>query len=64
LVIMGNNRFMPLVTVNSMIRGNYSSIVLTIMHLTNPVKPVLRLRNLQDIMVISGKYLLTYRMVR
>ena len=46
---------MPLVTVNSMIRGNYSSIVLTIMHLTNPVKPVLRLRNLQDIMVISGK---------
>lgn len=47
-----------------MIRGNYSSIVLTIMHLTNPVKPVLRLRNLQDIMVISGKYLLTYRMVR
>ena len=64
LLLNTSNAFMPLVTVNSMIRGNYSSIVLTIMHLTNPVKPVLRLRNLQDIMVISGKYLLTYRMVR
>lgn len=61
LEIMVSSRFMPLATVNSMIRESCSFIVLTIMHLT---KPVPRLRNLRDIMDIFGRYLLTCRMVR